>query len=119
MYHITGYYTHVLYNSFLYTEGTDFVLDTTEIEFPAMSGNGVTMDVMVTPTDDMLVEGIESYILSIAAVTSGQATIGTMVSVSVNIEDNDGKVYFLKLQPHYQLAASNSAINNLGTTVFY
>ena len=54
-------------------------------------GNAEAMNVMVTVSDDMLVEGTESYILSIS-VSSGPATIGAMDSATVHIADNDGKV---------------------------
>ena len=53
-------------------------------------GHGDTMNVMVTASDDMLVEGRETYVLSIS-VSSGPATIGAMDTVTVNIVDNDGK----------------------------
>ena len=44
----------------------------------------------VTVADDTLIEGTECYILSIS-VSSGPASIGAMDTVTVNIEDNDGK----------------------------
>ena len=53
-------------------------------------GDDNTMNVMVMLTDDMLVEGAESYILSVS-MSSGPATIGTTDTVTVNIVDNDGK----------------------------
>ena len=54
-------------------------------------GDDNTMNVMVMVTDDMLVEGAESYILSVS-LSSGPATIGTTDMVTVNIVDNDGKL---------------------------
>ena len=54
-------------------------------------GDDNTMNVMVMVTDDMLVEGTESYILSVS-MSSGPATIGTTDTVTVNIVDNDGKL---------------------------
>ena len=71
-------------------EGEDFSLDTTEVTFVMNSANDITMEVMVTPVDDMLVECTESYILSIA-VSSGPACMGAMDTIVINIEDNDGK----------------------------
>ena len=54
-------------------------------------GDDETMNVMVMVTDDVLVEGTESYILSIS-VSSGPASIGAMNTITVNIADNDGEV---------------------------
>ena len=51
------------------------------------------MNVMVMVTDDLLVEGTESYVLSIS-VSSGPFTIGATDTVTVNIADNDGKAKF-------------------------
>ena len=53
-------------------------------------GDDETMNVMVMVTDDVLVEGTESYILSIS-VSSGPASIGAMNTITVNIADNDGE----------------------------
>ena len=44
---------------------------------------------MVTPSDDLLVEGTENYVLSISMAT-GPATIGPLDTDIINIEDNDG-----------------------------
>ena len=47
---------------------------------------------MVTPSDDLLVEGTESYILSIS-MAAGPATVGPVDTDIINIEDNDGKIW--------------------------
>ena len=78
--------------TFLHVEGVDFELDTTAITFAPGLGNGITMNIMVTPLDDLLVEGTERYTLSIS-VSSGPASVGTMNAVTVNIEDSDCKYY--------------------------
>ena len=63
------------------------------------SGNGNTVtqdsiiftkDVIVTPLEDLLVEGTESYILSIAMV-SGPVTKAVTNTITVSIADNEGK----------------------------
>ena len=63
------------------------------MNFPSSSEHDITMNVLVTPLEDTLVEGTESYILSIA-VTSGPAIVGALDTVTVNIRDNDGKLQF-------------------------
>ena len=45
------------------------------------SGNDDTMDIMVTLLDDLLVEGTESYTLSIS-VSSGPASVGALGTCS-------------------------------------
>ena len=74
----------------LFLEGTDFSLVTTSADFVTGLGNGETMNVMVMVTDEMLVEGTESYILSVS-LSSGPASIGAMDTVTLNIADNDGR----------------------------
>ena len=54
-------------------------------------GDDESTTVMVTVSEDLLVEGTESYILSIS-VSSGPAVIGAMDTVTVNIDDNDCKL---------------------------
>ena len=80
---------------FFASEGADFSLDATEFTFAANSGNDITTDVIVTPTDDVFVEGTESYILSIA-MSSGPASIGAMDMITVNIADNEGILYNIR-----------------------
>ena len=46
---------------------------------------------MVTAADDMLVEGMENYILAVS-VSSGPATIGASPTVTVDLGDNDGEL---------------------------
>ena len=46
---------------------------------------------MVTVADDMLVEGMESYILAVS-VSSGPATVGASPTVTVDLGDNDGEL---------------------------
>ena len=46
---------------------------------------------MVTVADDMLVEGMENYILAVS-VSSGPATVGASPTVSVDLGDNDGEL---------------------------
>ena len=91
LYSLYNYAMYMLY----FAEGIDFSLNTIEVIFPMdtvpLQGvSDTTMNVLVTPTDDLLVEGTESYTLSIV-VTSGTATVGMMDTVTVNITDNDGK----------------------------
>ena len=47
------------------------------------------MSVMVTVADDILVEGMENYILAVS-VSSGPATFGASPTVTVDLGDNDG-----------------------------
>ena len=52
----------------------------------------LTKDVIVTPLEDMLVEGTESYILSIEMVSvPATLLIGTTNTITVNIADNESK----------------------------
>ena len=46
---------------------------------------------MVTVADDMLVEGMENYILAVS-VSSGPATVGASPTVIVELGDNDGEL---------------------------
>ena len=46
---------------------------------------------MVTVADDMLVEGMENYILAVS-VSSGSATVGASPTVTVDLGDNDGEL---------------------------
>ena len=46
---------------------------------------------MVTVADDMLVEGMENYILAVS-VRSGPATVGASPTVTVDLGDNDGEL---------------------------
>ena len=46
---------------------------------------------MVTVADDMLVEGMENYILAVS-VSSGPATVGASPTVTVVLGDNDGEL---------------------------
>ena len=46
---------------------------------------------MVTVADDMLVEGMENYIL-VVSVSSGPATVGASPTVTVDLGDNDGEL---------------------------
>ena len=46
---------------------------------------------MVTVVDDMLVEGMENYILAVS-VSSGPATGGASPTVTVDLGDNDGEL---------------------------
>ena len=46
---------------------------------------------MVTVADDMLVEGMENYILALS-VSSGPATVGASPTVTVDLGDNDGEL---------------------------
>ena len=46
---------------------------------------------MVTVADDMLVEGMENYILAMS-VSSGPATVGASPTVTVDLGDNDGEL---------------------------
>ena len=46
---------------------------------------------MVTVADDMLVEGMENYILAVS-VSSGPATVGALPTVTVDLGDNDGEL---------------------------
>ena len=46
---------------------------------------------MVTVADDMLVEGLENYILAVS-VSSGPATVGASPTVTVDLGDNDGEL---------------------------
>ena len=46
---------------------------------------------MVTVADDMLVEGMENYILAVS-VSSGPATVGASPTVTVDLGDNDGEL---------------------------
>ena len=46
---------------------------------------------MVTVADDMLVEGMENYILAVS-VSSGPATVGASPTVTVELGDNDGEL---------------------------
>ena len=74
--------------------GTDFTLVTTSVTFTATSGNTDTQDVTVSINDDMLVEGLETYELTIAP-TAGVATVAAGQGVAtVNLADNDGKPAF-------------------------
>ena len=75
--------------SIYFSDGTDFTLVSTSVNFAVSLGNDDTMNIMVMVTDDMLVEGTESYVLSIS-VSSGPAVIGAMSTITVNIADNDG-----------------------------
>ena len=75
---------------FYTTEGSDYSLDATDFTFTAVSRlNDFSMDIIVTPSDDVFVEGTESYILSIS-VGSGPASIGAMDMITVNIADDEG-----------------------------
>ena len=46
---------------------------------------------MVTVSDDILVEGMENYILAVS-VSSGPATVGASPTVTVDLGDNDGEL---------------------------
>ena len=46
---------------------------------------------MVTVSDDTLVEGMENYILAVL-VSSGPATVGASPTVTVDLGDNDGEL---------------------------
>ena len=46
---------------------------------------------MVTVSDDTLVEGMENYILAVS-VSSGPATVGASPTVTVDLGDNDGEL---------------------------
>ena len=46
---------------------------------------------MVTVADDMLVEGMENYILAVS-VSSGPATVGASPTITVDLGDNDGEL---------------------------
>ena len=46
---------------------------------------------MVTVADDMLVEGMENYILAVS-VSSGPATVGASPTDTVDLGDNDGEL---------------------------
>ena len=46
---------------------------------------------MVTVADDMLVEGMENYILAVSVI-SGPATVGASPTVTVDLGDNDGEL---------------------------
>ena len=46
---------------------------------------------MVTVADDMLVEGMENYILAVS-VSSGPATVGASPTVTMDLGDNDGEL---------------------------
>ena len=46
---------------------------------------------MVTVADDMLVEGMENYILAVS-VSSGPTTVGASPTVTVDLGDNDGEL---------------------------
>ena len=46
---------------------------------------------MVTVADDMLVEGMENYILAVS-VSSLPATVGASPTVTVDLGDNDGEL---------------------------
>ena len=46
---------------------------------------------MVTVADDILVEGMENYILAVS-VSSGLATVGASPTVTVDLGDNDGEL---------------------------
>ena len=46
---------------------------------------------IVTVADDMLVEGMENYILAVS-VSSGPATVGASPTVTVDLGDNDGEL---------------------------
>ena len=46
---------------------------------------------MVTVADDMLVEGMENYILAVSG-SSGPATVGASPTVTVDLGDNDGEL---------------------------
>ena len=46
---------------------------------------------MVTVADDILIEGMENYILAVS-VSSGPATVGASPTVTVDLGDNDGEL---------------------------
>ena len=46
---------------------------------------------IVTVADDILVEGMENYILAVS-VSSGPATVGASPTVTVDLGDNDGEL---------------------------
>ena len=46
---------------------------------------------MVTVADDILVEGMENYILAVS-VSSGPATVGASPTATVDLGDNDGEL---------------------------
>jgi len=56
--------------------------------FPPGSVEGATLAVPITISDDLLVEGAESIVLQISALT-GPATIGTNQAHTISISDND------------------------------
>ena len=70
--------------------GQDFVLGTTSITFGPGAGDGDTMDVSVTINDDAIVEGLESYTLSVTF-SSGLAVGVDTATALVNLADNDGE----------------------------
>ena len=78
-------------NFYFNSKGADFSLITTSFNIAMGLGDDETMNVMVMVTEDLLVEGTESYILSVS-VSSGPASIGAMDTVTVNIDDNDCKL---------------------------
>ena len=73
-------------------DGQDFSLNPTSYNFASGAGHTASINVMVTPSDDLLVEGTESYILSIS-MAAGPATVGPVDTDIINIEDNDGKIW--------------------------
>ena len=78
--------------SFFHADGgTDVTLDTTSVNFGVGLGDDETMSVMVTVADDTLLEGMENYILAVS-VSSGPATVGASLTVTVNLGDNDGEL---------------------------
>ena len=69
----------------------DFILDNATFMFPAGSGDGATMNITVTVFNDSLLEGTESFGLSLS-VRSGVATLAQgMENVTLYIMDEDGK----------------------------
>ena len=73
------------------TEGQDFALTSSSHNFSTGAQNTNSVDIIVTPIEDFLVEGTESYVLSIEML-AGPAQIGPVDTDIVNIQDNDGKL---------------------------
>jgi subtilisin family serine protease len=90
------------------SNGTDFSAIPTSVTFAAGSA---TATLPVTVLDDLLAEGTETVVLTIASATatSGSYTVGTAANATVSILDNDPAVVTIEATQRYAMEGSTDS----------